>query len=70
MMIQDRARPSALPETTPARLSISTKSGISNATPNTSSIRLKKLKYSPKSTRLFSFAGANPISTSRPLGST
>ena len=42
--IQGRYFPSAFPETTPARLSSSTNSGISNDTPNTSSIRLKKLK--------------------------
>ena len=41
MMIQGRCAPSALPETTPARLSSTMKTGISNATPNTSMVRVK-----------------------------
>ena len=69
-MIQARCSPSALPETTPARFSRSTKSGISKETPKTSSIRVKKVKYSPNSTRFSSLPGVKPMSTSRPLGST
>ena len=49
---------------------MTTKSGISKAMPKTSSIRVRKLKYSLNSTRFCSCAGVKPISTSRPLGST
>ena len=47
-----------------------TNSGISKAMPKTSSIRVKKQKYSSNSTRLARPAGVKPISTSRPRGRT
>ena len=47
-----------------------TNSGISNEMPKTSSIRVRKLKYSPNSTRFCSCAGVKPMRTSSPLGST
>ena len=47
-----------------------TNSGISKATPKTSSIRVKNEKYSPNSTRFSSWLGVKPISTSSPRGST
>ena len=67
-MIQGRWVPSALPETTPARLSSTTNSGISKAIPKTSMVRLKNVRYSLKSTRLVTPSGLKPIRISRPLG--
>ena len=68
-MIHGRCAPRLLPDTTPARLSITTKTGISKARPKTSRVRVKNWRYSLKSTRLVTPSGLSPISTSRPLGS-
>ena len=68
--IHGLAFPICCPDTTPARLSSSTKSGISIAIPKTSSIRIRNERYLEKSIRLVTPFGVNEISTWRPLGST
>ena len=68
--IHGLARPICCPETTPARLSSTTNSGISIAMPKTSSIRIRKEKYLVKSIRLVTPFGVNEIRTESPLGST
>ena len=62
-------RPSARPDTTPARLSITTNSGISKAIPKISSIRLMNEKNCVNSTRLVTSAGVNPMRTVMAFGS-
>ena len=67
-MIHGRYAASCLPLTTPARLSSTTKTGISNAIPKTSRVRVKNCRYSLKSTRLVRPSGFRPIRISRPFG--
>ena len=69
-MIQGRCRPARLPETTPARLSMTTNSGISKATPKTSSIRVMKVKNRRTRSAGSTPSGVKPISAAMPFGST